>query len=222
MAVARCNFTITWSLAIKFNLARVDFILKKSRACSPSLLSKTGWGITAPRRQRTTRNCTTQLRGHTHYARRPVGRLQGMARDHGNISVRSTSRILQYYKAIAAFERTPEDGDPPRDSDRIFEVLANMTDAALQTGFVFERWRKRVNAMIKKIPGSPRLDKLRVIHLLEADLNLALGIIWSRRLMTQSEKVGAFGDEQWGSRKGRSANTVVLLKHFTYEHQTGG
>ncbi len=67
-----------------------------------------------------------------------------------------------------------------------------------------------------------RLDKLRVIHLLEADLNLALGIIWSRRLMTQSEKVGAFGDEQWGSRKGRSANTVVLLKHFTYEHQTGG
>jgi hypothetical protein len=35
--------------------------------------------------------------------------------------------------------------------------------------------------------------------------------------MKQGEKLGAFGDEQWGSRTGRSANTAVLLKHFTYE-----
>jgi hypothetical protein len=35
--------------------------------------------------------------------------------------------------------------------------------------------------------------------------------------MAQAEKTGAFGDDQWGSRNGRSANTVVLLKHFTYE-----
>jgi hypothetical protein len=34
-----------------------------------------------------------------------------------------------------------------------------------------------VNAMIEKIPGRPLLDKLRVIHLLEADLNFALVII---------------------------------------------
>jgi hypothetical protein len=118
---------------------------------------------------------------------------------------------------MAAFERNPADGDTPRHNDRIFGVLANMTDAALQTGFIFERWRDIVNAMIEKIPGRPQLNKLRVIHLLEADLNLALGIIWSRRLMTQGEKLGAFGDEQWGSRNGRSAKTVVLLKHFAYE-----
>jgi hypothetical protein len=31
--------------------------------------------------------------------------------------------------------------------------------------------------MIEKIPGRPLLDKLRVIHLLEADLNFALVII---------------------------------------------
>jgi hypothetical protein len=70
--------------------------------------------------------------------------------------------------------------------------------------------------MIEKIPGHPLLHKLRVIHLLEADLNLGLGIIWSRRLMKQSEKLGAFGDGQWGPRTGRSANTVVLIKYFTY------
>jgi hypothetical protein len=35
--------------------------------------------------------------------------------------------------------------------------------------------------------------------------------------MVQGEKLGAFGDEQWGSRTGRCANTVVLLKHLTYD-----
>jgi hypothetical protein len=65
-----------------------------------------------------------------------------------------------------------------------------MTVAALQTGFIFERWRNIANAMIEKIPGRPQLNKLRVIHLLTADLNLALGIVWSRRLMMQGEKLG--------------------------------
>jgi hypothetical protein len=36
--------------------------------------------------------------------------------------------------------------------------------------------------------------------------------------MAQGEKLGVFGDEQeWSSRTGRCANTVVLLKHLTYE-----
>jgi hypothetical protein len=69
----------------------------------------------------------------------------------------------------------------------------------------------------RKDPRSSSAKQITSHPPLEADLNLALGIIWSRRLMTQGEKVGAFGDEQWGSRNGRSANTVLLLKHLTYE-----
>ena len=94
-------------------------------------------------------------------------------------------------------------------------VDTRITVDDLQSGF--KAWRETTSTIIEKIPGRPLLHKLRVIQLLEADLNLALGIIWSRRLMTQGEKLGAFGDEQWGSRNGRSANTVVLLKHLTYE-----
>jgi hypothetical protein len=70
--------------------------------------------------------------------------------------------------------------------------------------------------MIEKVPGRPFIHKLRVIHLLEVDLNLSLGILWGRRLMAQGEKLKAFGDEQWGSRTGRSATAVILQKHFTY------
>lgn len=54
-----------------------------------------------------------------------------------------------------------------------------------------------MNAVLEKITGRPQLHKLRVIHLLEADLNLFLGIIWDRYLsMTQGEQLKAFGDEQ--------------------------
>jgi hypothetical protein len=91
-----------------------------------------------------------------------------MAGDYIYVPVRSTS-----------FEGIPEDDDTPRVSDRILGVLATLVDSALQTGFVFDRWCKIVNTMIEKIPGRPLLHKLRVIHLLETDLNLALGIIWS-------------------------------------------
>jgi hypothetical protein len=70
--------------------------------------------------------------------------------------------------------------------------------------------------MLEKIPGRPLLQKLGIIHLLEADLNLSLGIVWSRRLMAQGEKLKVFGEEQWGSRTGRSATTAFLLKHFSY------
>jgi hypothetical protein len=43
--------------------------------------------------------------------------------------------------------------------------VLNIADAA-QTGFILERWRKIVNAMIEKIPGRPQINKLQVIHLL--------------------------------------------------------
>jgi hypothetical protein len=107
-------------------------------------------------------------------------------------STSPSGQHLAFYRSITAFECTPQEADTPRASDRFFGVIANMVDAALQIGFVFERWRNVVNAMIEKLPGRPQIHKLRVIHLLEADLNLALGIIWSRRLMKQGEKLGQF------------------------------
>lgn len=80
-------------------------------------------------------------------------------------------------------------------SDRILGVLAKMVDATIQTDFVFDRWNYIIDAMIENIPGHPLLNKLGAIHLIEADLNLSLVIIWSRSLLTQGEKFGAFGDE---------------------------
>jgi hypothetical protein len=73
------------------------------------------------------------------------------------------------------------------------------------------RWQTVVNAMLEKIPGKPYLHKLRVIHILEADYNLALKEIFGRRLMWNCEDFGKLGDIQDGFRKGRS--TVRTLLH---------
>jgi hypothetical protein len=55
-----------------------------------------------------------------------------------------------------------------------------------------------------------------VIHIFKADFNLFQGIIWNRHLIKHGEKHGAFGEEQWGSRPGRSCEEVLMLKQLTY------
>jgi hypothetical protein len=67
-------------------------------------------------------------------------------------STSPSGRHLGYYHSILAYEPPPVDADTPRDSDRILGVIANLIDSALQTGFVFTRWCKIVNAMIEKSP----------------------------------------------------------------------
>jgi hypothetical protein len=64
--------------------------------------------------------------------------------------------------------------------------------------------------MLEKIPGKPFLHKLRVIHILEADYNLALKNIFGRQLMRNCEKHGVLGDLQDGFRKGRSTTRTLL------------
>jgi hypothetical protein len=99
---------------------------------------------------------------------------------------------------------------------RYFELKAAFINFAIRHCHVFKRWKTVVNATIEKIPGKPLLQKLRIIHLIESDFNLMIGILWGRRLMAHMEKTGALGEEQGGSRAGRMAQHVLLLKQAIY------
>ena len=70
--------------------------------------------------------------------------------------------------------------------------------------------------MLEKVDQWPYIEKLRVIHLLESDFNLMVGILYSRRTMQVAESLGALGEGNAGSRKDRSAEEVHLLKHILY------
>jgi hypothetical protein len=111
-----------------------------------------------------------------------------------------------------------ENGEPIQPiSVKLFIAILDVTRLAVQHGVILDRWLDFVSIMIEKIPGRPLITKPRVIHLVKADFNLILGILWGRRLMAQAERLRALDDQQFGSRKGRSAEEVALLKHATYE-----
>jgi predicted RNase H-like HicB family nuclease len=70
--------------------------------------------------------------------------------------------------------------------------------------------------MLEKIPGRPLTNKLRVIHLLESDFNLMIGILWGRRLVRHGENNQVFHDGQGGSRPDRRTQELLIQKHCTY------
>jgi hypothetical protein len=70
--------------------------------------------------------------------------------------------------------------------------------------------------MIKKVPGCPKINKLRVIHLYEADYNLLLKIIWERRLVWNAHDKDQLNEGKAGSRPGRNAIDVVNQNEMKY------
>ena len=71
--------------------------------------------------------------------------------------------------------------------------------------------------MLEKDSGNPMIHRLRIIVLLEADFNLALRIIWMRRLFPRAEEMG-IPSEQWGNRKNRNSIDCASMKLLTNEH----
>jgi hypothetical protein len=61
------------------------------------------------------------------------------------------------------------------------------------------KWCTSVTVMIEKDPGDPRIKRLHVIHLFEADYNLSLNLLWGKRMVYQGEDNNCFGKQQHGS-----------------------
>jgi hypothetical protein len=61
-------------------------------------------------------------------------------------------------------------------------VHAAMMKVPLTMGFFPEWWKQAVDVMLEKITGVPRSNKLRIIQLLEADLNQVLRIAFTRNI----------------------------------------
>ena len=114
-----------------------------------------------------------------------------------------------------------EEDDPgpetPTDNEDILQWVTTYLELVRITGTIPTRWQKTVNLMLEKIPGKPFLNKIRIIHILEADMNAFFGQQWCRDLQGLAERHNLLGEEQWGSRKGRSAPEVALIKALTYE-----
>ena len=126
-----------------------------------------------------------------------------------------TKRDLSKYKSFYKFPEPKDDPDAPTDHERLFGVIADIAALAVELEHPLERWTRVVNAMLEKIADFPMIEKLRVIHLFEADMNFVLGELW-RRLMRHAETQQKLGQQQWGSRAGRNAIDAVMMKLLSY------
>jgi hypothetical protein len=91
-------------------------------------------------------------------------------------------------------------------------IHAIMCELPLCYGFAPNRWQMSINAMLIKSSGSLPVEKLRVIHLLEADFNFVLKLVWGKRLIHFSKDHKLLSDDNAGSRHGQSAHDPSLVK----------
>ena len=97
--------------------------------------------------------------------------------------------------------------------NRIFGVLHRIASTALNAGITLDRWSIVTTTMIEKDPGRPHINRLRVIHLYEANYNLLLKILWARRLTLNAHQGKALRIAQAGSCPGRRAIDTVCQEN---------
>ena len=84
-----------------------------------------------------------------------------------------------------------------------------------------DRWTKTVTTLLEKRTGSPFIHKFRAIHIVEGDLQFIVRYFYAHKMITNAEKQGLIGDEQYGGRRNRMAQSVVLnkLSYYNISHQ---
>ena len=95
----------------------------------------------------------------------------------------------------------------------IAQVHTEMMAFAIEFTQVPERWLNATQVPIEKIPGCPRIDKLRILQLLEGDLNKIFQFIWARRMMSQVNRKQLLQNQH--AQAQHSAISGVLLKRLT-------
>jgi hypothetical protein len=89
-------------------------------------------------------------------------------------STSPSGRHLGHYKAIIQ-------------KDTLLSCLTKFLTHIIDHGLVLERWCNAVNIMIEKDLGQPKITRLRIIHLFEADLNFFLKLQWGSRLVRRAD-----------------------------------
>jgi hypothetical protein len=115
---------------------------------------------------------------------------------------------VEHYKACA-------EGSDDEIADLLSTVHAAMMPVPLDAGFCPSRCKHAVDVMLEKILGVSRSDKLRIIQLLEADLNQLLRIAFTKNIgRLAKEHEGIISKHQY-RRAHKTCMTPVLNKLLT-------
>ncbi|KAI2503122.1 hypothetical protein MHU86_11313 [Fragilaria crotonensis] len=92
----------------------------------------------------------------------------------------------------------------------------SLINYALCRGYSFKRWQTVANTMLFKEPKNIKIHRTRVIHIYEADYNLAMGLKWREALYSANRK-NALHSGQFGSRPYRNSTDPVLIEKLQLE-----
>ena len=84
-------------------------------------------------------------------------------------------------------------------------------------GFSPSRWQQATSVMLEKDKGDPKIHRLCIIHLFEANYNLFFKLIWGFHMVGRAEDRGLFGEDMQGSRKHRSTLDVLFKKTLSFD-----
>ena len=87
--------------------------------------------------------------------------------------------------------------------------MQKFMNIAILRGISIPRWSQATNVMIEKDEGSPKINRLRIIHLFEADYNLFLKLFWGSRLVRRAAKMDLLNDGQHGSVPGHQTTDPI-------------
>jgi hypothetical protein len=118
-----------------------------------------------------------------------------MARSDLNITFGAALRHTYKTLLTVNFDTANEFGKPPETDavtpakmttqtkvEKILRVMHGLASSIYQ-----KRWLRVINIMIYKEPGNFKLEKIRVVHLFEADFNITVGILFGRRAMLENK-----------------------------------
>jgi len=141
-------------------------------------------------------------------------------------STSPSGRHLGIYKALSKHFPPPKDksnkhqtpiSDPLQSGNDVLKLIIMMMDLAVTHTHTYDRWKTIWTLLLEKDPGDPKIDRLRTIHLYEADYNLLLKWFSSKGFILSSEKAQRITDSQGGGRPGRSAIDLAITKVLSYE-----
>jgi hypothetical protein len=97
----------------------------------------------------------------------------------------------------------------------LLDCFVKFMNISIGSGIFILRWSQAVNVLIEKDVGRPRINRLRIIHLFEADFNFFLTLQWGHRLVRRALSMDLLHDGQHCSIPGRMALDPVMLTQLS-------
>jgi hypothetical protein len=116
-----------------------------------------------------------------------------------------SGRSVPHYKACTQIE---EEGI----GELLVAVYAKMMMVPLDAGLCPERWMKAVYVMFEKVPGVIQTNTLRIIHILEADLNQVLRSAFAKNINQLAQDKDIIISEHQYGRSHRTCISSILEK----------